>query len=161
VVLLLFSSLFCSPPDTISHTKQKSVHQSDTVPIQNQTSSISITSNKQSSLNPQSIIKTVEITFNENPICPLPDISGYKPELNKYQIDALTGINKNKDFTINTKRCIKGHELIWTKFSDGPYSCKTFQCNICGNQCKCEDGRFLCLECVFDMCKPCSEKPKE
>lgn len=55
-------------------------------------------------------------------------------------------------------KCKKGHNLVWSNYNEGGYSCNLYCCDLCNVNKKCSDGRFYCNQCHFDACISCASK---
>eukprot|EP01022_Parablepharisma_sp_SALTPOND_P024933 TRINITY_DN5629_c0_g1_i2.p1 TRINITY_DN5629_c0_g1~~TRINITY_DN5629_c0_g1_i2.p1 ORF type:complete len:1130 (+),score=51.26 TRINITY_DN5629_c0_g1_i2:173-3562(+) len=56
----------------------------------------------------------------------------------------------------STTNCSKGHSLI---FSTDSYKCGKYRCDKCRTNGNCEDGRWFCKDCQYDICQNCRPRP--
>jgi len=57
-----------------------------------------------------------------------------------------------------TTVCGKGH-MLW--YSTYRYLSNLYECNKCFARKQCNDGRWFCLQCEYDICGTCREPPKD
>ena len=69
--------------------------------------------------------------------------------------------SSNTPYTIFKElvQCTSGHPLIWSKERLG-YENDTYYCTLCHEQGDCTEGRWNCINCLYDLCGKCRH-PKD
>ena len=70
----------------------------------------------------------------------------------------MSNNNNLKDAYLK-KLCPKGHQLEWSDYAAGKYVNGSYKCNVCSREFRCEQKRWLCNQCLYDVCKYCAGPP--